>query len=337
MKKLWFLLPLLALGILLGIWGGKRKSPQTVSPEPPAYVAAQGRVEALPGFDVNVGTGELNGKVESILVSEGQSVRAGQVVAVLQNRDLKAAVNQAAANLALAQSQLADLEAGARPQQIKEAAAALQGAKAVLDEAARQVVRYRELRREGMVSPAALDKEERAFRSAQAAVEEAAQREKLLRAGPKPQTVTVYRNKVELARAQLDYARALLGKTLIRSPISGVVIQRYVEPGEGVTPEIPIVDVADLNKIWVNAEVDETDIGKVVLGEPVRITSDAYPGRVFRGRVAQIADYVGVRKVRPSNPAVNLGLKVAQVKVALLEKTPLKLGMTVDTRMRAAP
>ncbi|MDA8383392.1 MAG: efflux RND transporter periplasmic adaptor subunit [Betaproteobacteria bacterium] len=336
MKTLWLWLPLVALAILLGVWGRQRKSPHAVTVEAPAYVAAQGKVEALPGFDVNVGTGELNGKVERILVNEGQAVKAGQVVAVLQNRDLRAAVEQAAANLALAQSQLADLQAGARPQQIKEAAAALQGAKAVLDEAARQVARYRALRREGMVSPAALDQEEKSFRAARASVEEAAQRENLLKAGPKPQTVTVYRNKVALAQANLDYARALLGNTRIRSPISGVVIQRYVEPGEGVTPEIPIVDVADLNKVWVNAEVDETDIGKVALGEPVRITSDAYPGRVFRGRVAQIADYVGVRKVRPSNPAVNLGLKVAQVKITFLEKTPLKLGMTVDTRMPAA-
>lgn len=79
--------------------------------------------------------------------------------------------------------------------------------------------------------------------------------------------------------------------------------------------------------------MDETDSGRVKVGDPVDITSDAYRGTVFRGRVKQISDYAGARKIRPSNPAVNLGLKVVQVKIELFEKTPLKLGMTVDVKI----
>ena len=63
------------------------------------------------------------------------------------------------------------------------------------------------------------------------------------------------------------------------------------------------------------------------------ISAYACPGRVFRGRIEEIADYVGKCEIRPNNPAVNLGLKILQVKIALLEPTPLKLGMTVDVRI----
>ena len=116
----------------------------------------------------------------------------------------------------------------------------------------------------------------------------------------------------------------------VRSPIAGTVIERYLDAGEGVTPEIPILDVADLERVWINVEVDETDIGKLRVGDVVAVTSDAFPGRTFKGRVRQIADYAGLRRIRPAKPAVNPGLKIVQVKVELLERTPLRLGMTVD-------
>ncbi len=327
----------MAVPVLVGIaayalWAYQRKPPDPLPPAAP-QVAAEGKVEARPGFDVNVGTGQLNGKVEQILVKEGETVKAGQVVAVLQNEDARARVAAAQQDLSVARSKLREVASGARKEEILAAAAALAGAKAARDEAQRLLQRYAELYRQGMVSPAALDDRERAFRTAQAGVEEAFQRKKLLEAGPKPETLAVYRDQVTQAEAELEYSRKLLDLTIVRAPISGVVIQRYLAEGEGVTPEIPILDIADLDKTWVNAEVDETDGGKIRAGDSVEITSEAYPGRTFRGRIERIADYAGVRKIRPSNPAVNLGLKVVQVKIALLEKTPLKLGMTVDVKI----
>ncbi len=79
--------------------------------------------------------------------------------------------------------------------------------------------------------------------------------------------------------------------------------------------------------------MDETDIGRVRVGDSAAITSDAYRGTVYKGRVKQIADYAGLRNVKPSNPAVNLGLKVVQVKIELLEPTPFRLGMSVDVKI----
>lgn len=298
-----------------------------------AYVAAEGKVEALPGYDVKVSSGELNAKVEKILVQEGEPVKAGQVVAILQNEELQSAVRRAESELRVARSRLAEVRSGARAEEIREAQAAWEGASAVLREAESQLERTRRLRAQGMASAAALDERQRAHDAARAAVNQAEQRRRLLEAGPRAETVRLYADQVKLAEAALDYSRRLLERTYIRSPIAGTVIERYVEEGEGVTPEIPILGVADLDRLWLNVEVDEADIGKVKPGDPVEITSDAYRGAIFKGRVRQVSDYVGVRRIRPSDPAVNLGLKVVQVKIELDEKTPLKLGMTVDVKI----
>jgi multidrug resistance efflux pump len=69
------------------------------------------------------------------------------------------------------------------------------------------------------------------------------------------------------------------------------------------------------------------------LGAPVEITAYAYPEQKFKGEVEEIADYVGAREIEPNKPAVNLGLKVIQTRIKLLEQTPLKRGMAVDIRI----
>lgn len=335
MKKLWIpaLLLLLAAAAYLLF---QREQATPSHPErrlAQVYVAAEGRVETMPGFDIDVGTGELNGKVARILVQEGQRVEQGQLVALLENQDLAAEVVSAERNLSFAERRLAEIRSGSRPEEILQAAAALEGATAATEEAQKLWARFRELHGRGMVSDAALDDKERAYRVAEARAKEAQQQKKLLEEGPKTETVAVYREQVALARANLDHSRKRLEKTQIRAPISGTVIKRYLDEGEGITPEIPILAIADLEKIWINAEVDETDIGRIQVGDPVGVTSDAYRDSIFKGRIRQVSNYAGSRKVKPNDPAVNLGLKVVEVKIELQDQTPLRLGMTVNVRV----
>lgn len=335
MKRLWYGLAAVALALLAYalIRQGISPAAENSAPLDLAYVAAEGKVEAMPGFDVDVGTSELNGRIARILVKEGEPVRKGQTVAVLENEDLQAQVTQGEKELTVARARLVELESGARKEEILQADARLKGATARLDEARNQYQRNLDLRRKQLISQASVDAAEAAFKAAQAEVDEAAQHKKLLQNGPKGETVQLYRDQVKLAEASLDYNRKRLDKTIIRSPIDGTVIERYLDEGEGVTPEIPILAIADLNRLWVNVEVDETDIGRVHLGDTAQVSSNGYPGQLFAGTVRQIADYAGARKIRPSNPTVNLGLKVVQVKIALNARTPLRLGMTVDVKI----
>ena len=331
-----------ALLIMLTVGAYVLFSQQRKSPTPAAqvavrsHVAAEGKVEAMPGFDIDVASGELNGKVQKILVREGEAVKAGQLIAVLENEDLQAKVKAGEEQVTAARSKLQEVKSGARQEEIRQAAAALDGAMADREEADKQLQRYRELNRQGMVSPASLDERERASKRTGARVVEAEQQKKLLEAGPKPETVRFYQDQVRLAQAELEYSRKMLDRTRLRAPISGTVIQRYLDDGEGITPEIPIIAIADTGHLWINAEVDETDTGRVHLGDRATVTSDAFPDRVFEGRVQQIGDYAGGRRVKPSNPAVNLALKVVQVKIALADPGPLKLGMTVDVKIAPA-
>jgi multidrug efflux pump subunit AcrA (membrane-fusion protein) len=236
MRKVWIGIAaaVLALIVFESLNHHPSPGPDDSAPLPLAYVAAEGKVEAMPGYDVDVGTGELNGRIARIFVKERDPVRKGQIVASLANEDLQALVTQAEHELTVARARLTEVESGARKEEILEARAHLQGATARMEEARDELRRSRELHQRRMVSQATLDSAEAAFKAAQAAVDEAAQRKKLLEEGPKPETVRLYRDQVQLAAATLDYARARLEKTLIRSPIDGTVIERYLDEGEGV-------------------------------------------------------------------------------------------------------
>ncbi|MGO9445725.1 MAG: HlyD family secretion protein [Thiobacillaceae bacterium] len=328
------LLLLIAIGLAVTFQIENRSSRGPSAPAlMPRFVAAEGKVETMPGYDINIGTGELNGKVARILVQEGDTVTRGQLVAVLENSDRAADVEAGRRELAVSQSRLREVLSGSRREEIQQAAAVLNGAIAGQQEAERLYLRYKDLRAQGMVSPAALDERERNMKEARARVDGAKQQKLLLERGPRPETISLSRAEVALAKAELERRRQLLDKTLIRAPIAGRVIKRYLDEGEGVTPEIPILAVADMSHIWVNAEVDETDVGRIAVADPVDISSSAYPGRVFNGKIRQIADYAGERRVKPNDPAVNLGLKVVQVKVGLDEAVPFRLGMTVDVKI----
>jgi len=335
MKRIWLGVSVVTLATLVAYQSVNHDNTPPTTPEllRPAFVAAEGKVETLPGYDVDLGTGELAGRIAKILVKEGDPVTQGQIVAELENEDLAALVQQSAQELRVAESRLAELKSGSRKEEIAAAAAAVAGAAARRDEARDQLARNRELLAQRLIPQSALDAAEAVYKTAQAAVEEAEENKKLLEAGPKPETVQLYRDQVQLAQTALDYNRQRLDKTLIRSPITGTVIERYLDEGEGVTPEIPILAIADLKKVWVNAEVDETDTGRIRVGDAAQVLSDAYPGIAYTGVIREIAHYAGARRIRPSNPAVNLGLKVVQVKIELQQPTPLRLGMTVNVRI----
>lgn len=94
---------------------------------------------------------------------------------------------------------------------------------------------------------------------------------------------------VKNAQASRDLAQIILGYTVLRAPFSGVVTVRQAELGEVVVPGTPVVTLTDLDHVWLRAYINETDIAKVRLGEPVLVTTDSYPGKVYHGRLSSIA------------------------------------------------
>jgi RND family efflux transporter MFP subunit len=138
------------------------------------------------------------------------------------------------------------------------------------------------------------------------------------------------------ARADADRIRALIAKTQITAPIDGVVTARHADAGETVAVAAEIVTIADLDRVRIEAEVDEYDTGRVELGADVLITSEGFPGESWRGKVEEIPDSVVPRRIRPEDPGRPIDARVLPVKIAFGQPTPLKLGQRVEVEILAA-
>lgn len=134
----------------------------------------------------------------------------------------------------------------------------------------------------------------------------------------------------ETAVATVRRLDATLDKTRIYAPISGVVLSRMVQPGETVKENSALIRLADINRIRVEAEVDEFDTGHVHIGDPVKIRAEGYDAQEWRGRVEEIPDSVVGRQLKPQDPTKPIDTRVLLVKVAFAEHTPLKLGQKVE-------
>src|SRR5205814_8261408 len=112
----------------------------------------------------------------------------------------------------------------------------------------------------------------------------------LVNAPPRAEDVAVAQANAALAEGNLAEQRVLLQKTQLRSPINGVVLRRYLKTGETISiqPLIPILQVGDTRRLRVRAEIDETEIGKLALGQRAWADAPAYPARRFTGVVARI-------------------------------------------------
>lgn len=134
------------------------------------------------------------------------------------------------------------------------------------------------------------------------------------------------------AAAEVARLEALVDKTIITSPIDGVVITRHVHAGETMATGDAIVTVADLAKTRIEAEIDEFDVARVKLGANVEISAEGFE-RAWRGTIEEIPDSVVNRRIKPQDPSKPIDTRVLLVKVAFAEPTPLKLGQRVEIKI----
>lgn len=142
--------------------------------------------------------------------------------------------------------------------------------------------------------------------------------------------VEITQARIETAAASIRRLEATIAKTRMIAPISGTVTSRVVNAGQMVDRGDPAFTVADLNRLRIEGEAHEADADRVGIGAEVEIRADGFPGRSFRGRVEEIPGNVTLRRIKPQDPARPTDVRVLALKVAFEEKTPLKLGSTVD-------
>jgi macrolide-specific efflux system membrane fusion protein len=251
-------------------------------------VAAIGAVRPQVGAEVRVGS-RISGRVERLHANLRDSVRKGQVIAELEKAELEAAAAERRAEALRAEARLASVER-VSPREIEKAEAELAQRAATEVLARKDLERQDELLRQEFTTAQARDQAQERLLVAQAQVQVARKALDLARAQYE-EAAREARAEVERARAALQGAEVQLSHAVIRAPIPGVVASVSTQEGETVAAGLSaptFVTIVDLSRLQVEAFVDETDIGKVQVGQRASFTVDAFPATEFEARVVAL-------------------------------------------------
>jgi HlyD family secretion protein len=273
---------------------------------------------------------KIPGRVTARLVDEGERVDVSQVVARLDDTELRQELEVRQREVAAQEATLAELKAGSRPEEIAQAEAALMRAKAESERAAADNKRMEELLRRGVIANREYEAVLASHEVAQAREREAAEQLRLVRIGPRQERIDFARAHLQESRGAMAQAKSRLDYATLTSPIAGVVLAKNIEAGEQVTAGTPVVTVGDLSDTWLRAYIAETDLGRVKVGQQATITSDTYPGKVYHGMVtfiAQTAEFTP-KNVQTEKERVKL---VYRIKISIPNPAmELKPGMPAD-------
>ena len=269
---------------------------------------------------------EVRGKVAKVFVENNQKVHAGEPLLVIEGEDYLNLVKEKDEALSEAKAEemkiRADMEVKRSEQ--KQMRADLAAVEAAAKLSAKENDRYAVLRGESLVSQSQYDQVEtrwmvdkaKADAAAAAVARIEAEMGSLLAQG-KTQLYRINRTEVALDRARLD-----LRRTTIKSPITGRIAKKNVDPGKYVQPGQTLLAVVDENDIWIVANFKETQLKRIKTGQPVDIQVDAYPGVLFKGRVDSFQPGSGaVFSLLPPENATGSFVKVVQrvaVKIVLI-------------------
>jgi HlyD family secretion protein len=314
----------LGAALLLGACARQKKG------EHPGELILSGNIEVT---DAQLAF-KVPGRVSARPVVEGQRVTAGQLVARLDDAEPTQEFALRRAELAAMQAMLAELEAGARPQEIAAAEAVVRSAEAERERTRLDFTRQQELLAKNAISTREFEATQAQLKVANARAAEAAERAKLIQAGPRPETIQQARARVEQATAAVALAQARLDNTRLSSPLAGVVLSHHIEPGEFVSAGTPVATVADTAHMWVRAYVNQTDLGRIQHGQKVAVRIDTYPGKAYEGIIGFIASEAEFtpKTVQTTKERVKL---VFRIKVDLANPNDeLKSGMPADVIVR---
>jgi HlyD family secretion protein len=237
-----------------------------------------------------------------------------------QRETMQADMQLRNADLNAAQSQLLQLQNGSRPQEIQESQAAVAAAQSQYDQAKKDWERAQTLYKNDDISTSQYDQFRARFESAEANLRQVKEHTSIVQAGPRTETIESAKAQVERARASLrvgqansietkrreqdivarqgDIERAKsqialidsqLADTIAVSPINGVVLVKAADVGEVLAPGTSVVTVGDIEHPWLRAYIREQDLGRVKLGDKVRVTTDSFREKFYDGRISFIS------------------------------------------------
>ncbi|MFQ2293549.1 HlyD family secretion protein [Aeromonas enteropelogenes] len=274
---------------------------------------------------------KLSGYISEVLVTDNQSVKAGQLIARLDDREFQSQVAEAQADLHLIQATIENL-AATRVQQlslIQQAEARVASAEAEQLRARQQVQRIGQLNQRHYSSQDSLDEVRASLQVTQAQMQEAkaalqAARERLLVLDAEAKQNQA---KLALSEAKLAQARLELGYTELRAPADGIIGKRSLREGLYVQSGMQVASLVPLQQVWVEANFKETQLAHMQPGQKVEVILDAYPDQPVEGIIDSLAPATGAKfALLPPENATGNFTKIVQrvpVKIRIPEPGPL--------------
>ncbi|PSB34344.1 ABC exporter membrane fusion protein [Stenomitos frigidus] len=277
-------------------------------------VTALGRLEPQ-GEVIQLAASSKGSRVEQLLVQRGDRVRAGQVIAVLDSRDrLQAALEKAKQDVQIAFTKLAQVKAGAKTGEIGAQSATIARLNAELNNAQLEAQRYQTLYEQGAISASSRDSKQLVADTTRAQLQQAKNTLSSV-AEIRPVDVTAAEAEVASAQTVVKQAQADLALALVRSPRDGQVLKVHTWAGE-IVGDQGIVDLGQTDQMYVVAEVYESDVKDVRMGQPATITSSAFNGDVH-GTVKEIGLQIQKKGVLDTNPTADADARIVEVKIRL--------------------
>jgi HlyD family secretion protein len=282
---------LIAVGLIAATRGGTKVDPSKLGKvergDLAKSVVATGKVTPITKVEVK---SKASGIVKKLLVEAGDRVKKGQLLAQLDKEEITAQVAQSEAELQAAEASLKGAEADYERAKVDAEGPDVPPLK-------RAYERAQGMAKEGVVSESALDDAEKNYTMALNKQNVAKAQLVVLRAKVAQSEATVAQD-----RAHLKQLKEQLSYTDIESPIDGVVLSRDVEMGDAVSSILVlgssatlVMTLGDTSEVYVKGKVDESDIGKVYLGQPARIKVESFKDKTFQGKVTRISP-MGVEK-----------------------------------------
>ncbi|KTS29683.1 HlyD family secretion protein [Pantoea sp. BS_8] len=273
---------------------------------------------------------KVSGYIASVRVKDNQQVAAGELLATLDDRDYKVALESAEAALQVSEAKLLSSKAQLEQQEsvIDEQKASVSASQASAQYAGQSAERYNRLYQRGTVAADEQQKASSAQRSASAAVRqsEAALASAIKQVGVLQAAVRSAEADVAAARASVDQARLNLSYTRIVAPVAGMVGQRAVRLGAYVSAGTRLLAVVPLQQTYITANYLETQLQDVRPGQPVRIRVDALPDQIFTGHVDSLAPATGATfaAIAPDNATGNY--------TKVVQRLPVKIVLDQDQK-----
>ena len=218
---------------------------------------------------------EISGKVKSIPVNEGDEVKKGQVLLIMDKEELELMGQQALARVTELEEQLKDIKSGAREEQIAQLEAAVESARSARDLAADQAKRRKKLFEDGALAKELFESTQTALTATEKRLEQAQEALKLAKKGATEETVKASEARLASAKAALELAKKTYEKAEVASPIDGVIEEKFVEEGELAAPGKKLFRIVRADRVKAIVWAPERIVSSVKVGDRVEVSLEA--------------------------------------------------------------